>query len=195
MNKNTSAEKSPGGFNPALNRRTFLKTGLVGGAILSTAGAALSLAGSTPAPKASGYLFFADTDIPFIRALFRGIIGNAIPSEEILMLGVRDLDKHSAKLSPELQKILRLLFDVATMPLTKGLATGVWKDWDNLTTEEVYAFLNRWQHSRLYLNRMAHASLVQLTSMSWYGMPESFEHSDYPGAPYTSVLITKPNNY
>ena len=178
-----------------MNRRSFLKTGLLGSAILSTAGATLSLTGCTPVPKASGYEFLAESDIPFVRALFKGIIGPAIPNEKSLMVGVRGFDTHGARLSPELQKVLRLLFDVATMPLTKGVATGVWKSWDDLSNREIYAFLERWQNSPLALNRMAHASLVQLTSMSWNGNPESFSHSSYPGVPYASILVTKPNNY
>ncbi|MTI12032.1 twin-arginine translocation pathway signal protein [Sansalvadorimonas verongulae] len=178
-----------------MNRRSFLKTGLIGSSILSMAGATLSLTGCTPVLKASGYQFLADSDFPFVRALFKGVIGPAIPDNEALMAGVRGFDRHGAKLSPELQKILRLLFDVATMPLTKGVATGVWKNWDDLSNDEIYAFLERWQNSRLHLNRMAHASLVQLTSMSWNGNPASFSHSNYPGVPYASILVTKPNNY
>lgn len=181
--------------NKNMNRRSFLKTGVVGGAILATAGATLSISGYTPAPKASGYDFLTDSDIPFVKALFRGIIGPAIPSEDALMAGVQSFDQHGKKLSPELHKVLRLLFDLATMPPTRGLATGVWKNWDDLKTEEIYAFLERWQYSPLHLNRMAHASLVQLISMSWNGTPASFSHSRYPGAPYPNILITKPNSY
>ena len=94
-----------------------------------------------------------------------------------------------------MQKVLRQLLDMSTLPLTKGLATGVWKSWAEVSVAETDAFLTRWQHSSLFLMRMSHVSLVQFLGMSWYGFPESFSWSGYPGVPYKQLLVTQPNNY
>jgi hypothetical protein len=77
-------------------------------------------------------------------------------------------------------KLTRQLFDVLSMPLTRGPLTGIWGSWEK-PARQVTAFLQRWQDSSLNLLRMGHASLLQLVQMAWYERPESWAACGYPG--------------
>ena len=96
---------------------------------------------------------------------------------------MRSLDNKLAALSPEMLKLTRQLFDVLSLPLTRGPLTGVWVSWGQAGATQVTAFLQRWQDSSLNLLRMGHASLLQLLQMAWYECPESWADCGYPGPP------------
>ncbi len=96
---------------------------------------------------------------------------------------LHSLDHKLAALSPEMLKLTRQLFDVLSLPLTRGPLTGVWGAWEQASPTQVTAFLQRWQDSSLNLLRMGHASLLQLLQMAWYERPESWAACGYPGPP------------
>ena len=98
-------------------------------------------------------------------------------------LVLRSLDYKLAALSPEMLKLTRQLFDVLSLPLTRGPLTGIWGAWAQAAPAQVEAFLQRWQGSSLNLLRMGHASLLQLLQMAWYERPESWAACGYPGPP------------
>ncbi|CAM3606157.1 hypothetical protein [Parendozoicomonas haliclonae] len=183
-----------------LDRRTFLRTGLIGGAILATTSTAFTFTGQAVANSASGFQFFTPDDIPFVKAVLLatqepGLSRSDAGFDKALEIALTQFDWHCSHLSTAMQKVLRQLLDVATLPLTRGLTTGVWQDWETVDLATAQTFMERWKNSRIFLFRMAHASLVQLSSMVWYGQPESFSVSHYPGPLYPEVLVTEPNNY
>lgn len=161
-----------------LNRRSLLKLGLGATALLATVG----LGGCTPAPSAKGLQVLRASDLPMLRALIPVVLEGtaAVHTVEVVL---RSLDDKLAYLSPAMLKLTRQLLDVLSLPLTRGPLTGVWGAWDQASSEQIHAFLKRWQHSTFDLLRMGHGSLLQLLLMAWYSLPDAWADCGYPGPP------------
>ncbi|MDG1581217.1 twin-arginine translocation pathway signal protein [Pseudomonas sp. GOM6] len=170
----------------SLSRRGLLKVGLLGGALLGTAGLAASLSGCSSPAAASGFAILRESDLVFLRALIPVLLDGAVTSGNMpaavdaTLLGI---DQSLDHVSPELLKLTQQLFDVLAMGATRGPLTGIWRNWDNASAAEIRQFLDRWEHSSLELLRMGHESLVKMVLMSWYARPQSWAHCGYPGPP------------
>lgn len=159
-----------------MHRRDLLRFSLGASAFLAGA----SLVGCSAQTAASGYQVLRDDDLPLLRALIPVILAGTQASEHLVL---HSLDHKLAALSPEMLKLTRQLFDMLSLPLTRGPLTGVWGAWAQASPAQVTAFLQRWQDSSLNLLRMGHASLLQLLQMAWYERPESWTACGYPGPP------------
>ncbi|BAU71920.1 hypothetical protein [Metapseudomonas furukawaii] len=171
---------------PGLSRRNLLKVGLFGSAFLATAGLTASLTGCSASVPASGYAALRDADLPFLRALVPVMLDGAVPAgrmADAVTGTLESLDHALHRLSPEMLRLTRQLFDVLALPVTRGPLTGVWGRWENASAEDIRQFLGRWENSSIGLLKMGHASLLQLVMMAWYGRPESWAHCGYPGPP------------
>ena len=168
--------------NPALSRRGLLKFSLGATAFLATAGLGASLSGCSAQTPASGFIALRENDLPILHALIPVVLAGtqAADNREALLHG---LDNKLAALSPAMLELTRQLFDVLAMAVTRGPLTGIWGSWDNASSVQIEAFLQRWQDSSLNLLRMGHASLLQLLHMAWYELPDSWAHCGYPGPP------------
>lgn len=161
-----------------MQRRDLLRFSLGASLFLASA----SLVGCSPQAPATGFRMLRDEDLPLLRALIPVVLAGASASEALVL---HSLDDKLAALSPEMLKLTRQLFDVLSLPLTRGPLTGVWGAWEQAGAKQVTAFLQRWQGSSLNLLRMGHASLLQLLQMAWYERPESWAACGYPGPPKT----------
>jgi hypothetical protein len=171
---------------PNLSRRSLLKVGLLGSALLGTAGLAASLSGCSASLPKAGFTVIRETDLAFLHALIPVMLAGAVAPAQMpqaTSATLINLDYSLNHVSPELLKLTVQLFDVLSMPLTRGPLTGVWGSWENASVAEVQTFLNRWQNSSIGLLKMGHASLLQLVMMSWYSRAESWAHCGYPGPP------------
>lgn len=170
----------------SLNRRGLLKVGLLGGAILA-GGGLLSRTLSTSADgPASGFFVLRDSDLPMLRRVTPFLLeGSTAPSDmsQAVQTTLVSLDGGLHHLSPALLSQVRQLFDVLSLPLTRGPLTGIWSSWDAASDDQIRAFLQRWQNSSLALLRQGHASLLQMTLMAWYASPVAWAHCGYPGPP------------
>jgi hypothetical protein len=169
-----------------LSRRNLLKVGLLGSALLTTAGLTATLSGCSASVPQAGFAVIRASDLPFLQALIPVMLEGAVPAEHMpqAVAGTfESLDYNLNHLSPEMRGLTVQLFDVLALPITRGPLTGIWGSWNNASADEVRHFLNRWQDSSLGLLKMGHASLLQLVMMSWYGRPESWVHCGYPGPP------------
>ncbi|TDF83494.1 twin-arginine translocation pathway signal protein [Pseudomonas sp. H9] len=167
---------------PALSRRGLLKFSLGASAFLATAGLGASLTGCSAQTPASGYITLRQGDLPILRALAPVILAGTAATEHLEAM-LQRLDNKLASLSPALLKLTQQLFDVLALPVTRGPLTGIWGSWESASSENIQAFLRRWENSSLNLLRMGHASLLQLLQMAWFEMPESWAHCGYPGPP------------
>lgn len=171
---------------PTLTRRNLLKVGLMGSAFLATAGLTASLSGCSASMPKAGFAVIRESDLPFLQALIPVMLAGAVTPEKMPQAvegTLASLDYSLNHVSPELLKLTVQLFDVLAMPITRGPLTGVWGSWDNASSADVQAFLERWQNSSIGLLKMGHASLLQLVMMSWYSRAESWAHCGYPGPP------------
>ncbi|MFJ4052242.1 twin-arginine translocation pathway signal protein [Pseudomonas sp. NPDC089743] len=159
-----------------MQRRDLLRFSLGASVFLASA----SLVGCSPQGRATGYQVLRDDDLPLLRALIPVVLAGTSASATLVL---PRLDDKLAALSPPMLKLTRQLFDVLSLPLTRGPLTGVWGAWDLAGEQQIAAFLQRWQSSSLNLLRMGHASIVQLLTMAWYECPESWAACGYPGPP------------
>ncbi|MFG0395113.1 twin-arginine translocation pathway signal protein [Pseudomonas sp. zbq_4] len=159
-----------------MHRRDLLRFSLGASIFLSATG----LVGCIAQTSAQGYQLLRDDDLPLLRALIPVVLAGTQAAETWVL---HSLDHKLAALSPEMLKLTRQLFDLLSLPLTRGPLTGVWGAWEQASATQVTAFLQRWQDSSLNLLRMGHASLLQLLQMAWYERPESWAACGYPGPP------------
>jgi len=159
-----------------MQRREFMRFSLGASVFLASA----SLVGCSPQAPASGYYVLREDDLPLLRALIPVVLAGTSASATLVL---PTLDDKLAALSPQMLKLTRQLFDVLSLPLTRGPLTGVWGAWEQAGEPQITAFLQRWQDSSLNLLRMGHSSIVQLLTMAWYERPESWAACGYPGPP------------
>ncbi|MFJ4382994.1 twin-arginine translocation pathway signal protein [Pseudomonas sp. NPDC089408] len=159
-----------------MHRRDLLRFSVGASAFLAGA----SLVGCSAQTAAPGFQTLRADDLPLLRALYPVVLAGTQATETLVL---HSLDRKLAALSPEMLKLTRQLFDVLSLPLTRGPLTGVWGAWAQAGPAQVTAFLQRWQDSSLNLLRMGHASLLQLLQMAWYERPESWAACGYPGPP------------
>lgn len=169
-----------------LSRRGLLKVGLLGSALLATAGLTASLSGCSASTPKAGFAVIRESDLAFLHALIPVMLAGAVAPEKMAQAvegTLSNLDYSLNHVSPELLKLTLQLFDVLAMPITRGPLTGVWGSWAHASPADMQAFLERWQNSSISLLKMGHASLLQLVMMSWYSRAESWGHCGYPGPP------------
>ncbi|MFK3817592.1 twin-arginine translocation pathway signal protein [Pseudomonas sp. NPDC089407] len=136
-----------------MHRRDLLRFSVGASAFLAGA----SLVGCSAQSPAPGFQTLRADDLPLLRALFPVVLAGTQATETLVL---HSLDRKLAALSPEMLKLTRQLFDVLSLPLTRGPLTGVWGAWAQAGPAQVTAFLQRWQDSSLNLLRMGHASLL-----------------------------------
>lgn len=170
----------------SFSRRGLLQVGLCGSAALAGAGLLGSLSGCSAERPADGFVQLRTSDLPMLRRLTPILLERALPAPD-MPGAVRDtlasLDLGLAHLPPAVSKQVRQLFDLLSLPLTRGPLTGIWRGWEQAQDADIHAFLRRWQNSSLALLRQGQLSLQQMVLMAWYGRPESWRHCGYPGPP------------
>ena len=176
-----------------LSRRTFLKTGIVGGAVLATGGlltrgtfwgngAQLGSFDGVP------FRFLTRKDQQLMRAVVPVVLTGAIQGDPAQLRAraesvIAGVDRAIAGLQPAVQKELRQLFNLLNLAPFRMACAGVWSPWEDATPTAVDGFLNRWQNSSVSLFRSAYDAIQQLTCACWYGNPHSWTAIGYPGPP------------
>lgn len=168
-----------------ISRRQLIKFGLVGGVVLATAGGIAGLSGAFRSTPAAGFQQLRQSDLPMLRGIIPVILDGALPTAPAAAVDaiLRGLDSSLHHLSPSMRKQSLQLFDLLSMGISRGPATGVWGSWEKASQRDIEAFLQRWENSRLALFRQGQAALKQLVLLVWYCLPESWGHCGYPGPP------------
>lgn len=191
-----------GGDEPiaAMDRRSFLKTGLGGAVLLGSVSLTAGLAGcaTTPAgtlpldatgvPTDSGYRFrfLTRDDIVLFEALLPAIVGPGLPEapderRRLIAETIERIDAGIVQFGPANQGELRQLFDLLNLGLTRVTLARVWSRWENVSTAEADDFLNRWRSSSFGLLNNGYIALVKVTNVAFYGHPDHWHLSGYPG--------------
>lgn len=157
-------------------RRTFLKTGLLGGALLTAGGLATVLIGRDPT---------ADRRL-VLGAVIPAILEGALPqSGQARELAVRrcleGVETAIAGLAPAAQQEAAQLFALLAIPPTRVLLAGVHSGWGTATPDEVTAFLERWRGHGIDLMRSGYQALHDLVLSAWYADESTWEAIGYPG--------------
>lgn len=176
---------------PGLDRRGFLKFGLMGTGLLLGAGALGSLQGCATHQLVSQperpLRLLREKDAVILAAVLPVVLKGSFPADPVarqqstdrMLIQVDEFLLHSSEFT---HGELKMLFDLLHLPPTRALVAGLWRPWDEASEDDIEAFLTRWRDSRLNLLRMGYAQLTQLVSLMYYS--DSHHWGDlYPGPP------------
>lgn len=176
---------------PGLDRRGFLKFGLLGTGLLLGAGALGSLQGCATHQLVSQperpLTLLREKDAIILAAvapvLLKGTLAEDAPArQQSLDRLLVQVDEFLQQSSEYTQGQLRMLFDLLYLPPTRALVAGVWRPWNQASEDDIEDFLTGWRDSRINLFRMGYAQLCQLGSLIYYS--DSHNWGDiYPGPP------------
>ncbi|SFR47059.1 hypothetical protein SAMN04488073_1754 [Marinobacter gudaonensis] len=197
----TSADRSNA---TDLDRRSFLKTGLGGALFLGTVSVTAGLGGCATQPAgrldAVGtrmdasyeFQFLTRDDIVLFEALLPAMVGPGLPEQpqarkRAIAGTIERIDAGIHNFGPANQKELRRLFDLLNFAPTRVTVARVWSSWPNVTTAEADAFLERWRTSGIGLFNNGYIALTKITNVAFYGYPDFWHLSGYPGPPRYAV--------
>lgn len=177
---------------PGVDRRGFLKMGLVGTGLLMGVSALGSLQGCSThqltSPTARPLQILREKDAIILSAVAPVVLKGALPEDpaarqqtiDSLLVQVDEFLVHSSEYA---YAEFELLFDLLYLAPTRVLMTGLWSRWENASEQDIEAFLAGWRDSRINKLRMGYAQLTQLTSLVYYSDPASWTAGVYPGPP------------
>jgi len=165
------------------SRRTFLKVGLAGAAVLT-----LARWIDGPVLAATPSKFLDARARRTVGALVPVVLAGALPADEAARQAaipeiVTAFDRAVSGLAPPVQREIGELFSfLHTAPLRIAV-TGLWKPVEECTPEQLRDFLLRWRDSPFDLQRASYRALTQLIQAAWYGNPVSWASIGYAGPP------------
>src|SRR6202171_3974380 len=175
---------------PNKPRRTLLKAGIAGGAVLVLARWMVTSYLPRESAEASGSALdsSARTIIAaIVPVLLEGALPDAESSVEARAEVVTGVDRAVAGLPPGSRKELEQLFALLSFAPTRCLVAGVWSSWPQASRESVASFLASWRDSRFALLRSGYGALHQLILAAWYGNTRSWPAIGYGGPPSLEI--------
>ena len=159
-----------------ISRRTALKTGLLGGALLGAAGLVGRFAGRDADADRTGVL----------TALVPAMLDGALPAERKLADAaiarcVASVGTAIAGLSPQAQAELAQLFSLLSLPPGRLLLAGLAQPWPQADVADVRGALTRWREHPLALLQTAYQALHDLVLGAWYGDEANWAAMGYGG--------------
>ncbi|KPQ02840.1 hypothetical protein [Marinobacter sp. HL-58] len=184
----------------AMDRRSFLRTGLGGALFLGTVSVTAGLSGCATAPagrldpmpegmdQSYEFRFLTRDDIVLFEALLPAMVGPGLTEEPVvrrqqIQATIERIDAGIHQFGPANQKELRRLFDLLNFGLTRVTVARVWSSWENVSTESAHAFLERWRTSGIGLFNNGYIALTKVSNVAFYGHEDHWHLSGYPGPP------------
>jgi hypothetical protein len=168
-----------------MNRRAFLRRGLLGGALLAAGGVGLGLWPTLVERKPRQPLKTLD-ERQF--AILAAVAARTVRAPGADPTGIAHaIDDLMSRNAPEVQdefKKLLVLFDNALAGL---LFDGRAKPFTRLSPEAQDAVLANWRGSRIVVRRAGYQALRKLTCAAHYAQPGSWASVGYPGPPQLAV--------
>jgi hypothetical protein len=158
-----------------MQRRTFIKAGLIGTLVLAAGGAVYRRL----APASASRYALDDTARRILAAIVPVIVGSPMSSVAAAQ-AVEHVGAAIAGLPLATQKEVADLFGLLALAPTRRLLAGV-PSWDQVTPAQVAAFLQDWRTHRLSLLQTAYHALHDLVLGAWYADPASWQAIGYPG--------------
>lgn len=164
-----------------MDRRTLLKLGVGGAALLAVAGGGLSL---MQPGIVGGRLTHRGREV--FAAVARAVIGPLLPAEEAarevaLQQLLLRLDATITGLPPalqaELSQLLALLASAPGRLAFARLATA----WPQASLSELELMLEGLRHSSLLLRQQTYHALRDLCNAAWFADPATWQQIGYPG--------------
>jgi hypothetical protein len=166
------------------SRRSLLRRGLLGGALLATGGAGfLALrAGRRVASPGDGLRVFSEQEFAVLDALAHRLVAPLPGWPTVEEVGVaRAVDRIVERVEPSAQaelKQLLALFDNALAGFVFGGRTQPFTALDGAAQDKV---LEEWRDSRVSLRRTGYSALRTLVLAGYYQSPLTWKPIGYPG--------------
>jgi len=158
-----------------MQRRTFLKAGLLGGLALVAGGAVYRQLRPAVAQR-----FALDADGRIILAALIPAITGINPDAPALQAAIDRVGGAINGLPLRVQKEISDLFGLLSMAPTRRLLAGV-PAWPEATPAELAAFLQSWRTHRTEMLQTAYHGLHDLVIGGWYAEPSTWAAIGYPG--------------
>jgi len=180
---------------PALDRRSFLKLGVVGSSVLAGAGIIGSLQGCSSHTVENDthtgtkiLSFLREKDAIILSAVAPAVLKGNFPTDpearqkalDQLLVDIDDFILHT---TAQTQKQVHELFDLLYLAPFRVMVAGLWPTWQEANDEDVTEFLEGWQTSRFNMLRQGYVLLTQLPSLMYYDQPANWTDDIYPGPP------------
>jgi hypothetical protein len=164
-----------------LNRRTLLKRGLFGGAVLLLGGTGLALfpSGALDAPIEPLSVLTAPT-FGVLVAVARRVISN--PGANHVAIAHR-VDRSLVHVSPEAQEEVRKLLGLFENALAGLLFDGRVMPFTRLSARSQDAVLDAWRRSSLEVRRSGYGVLRKMCAAAHYVEASSWDDLHYPPPP------------
>ena len=175
-----------------LNRRSVLKRGLFGGALLAVGGGTvLAFRGSKLVPvSAEGLEVLDQVEYSVVAALARRIVvpakGPSVDEVRVAFNFDRVLGRASGDARKEVKQLLRL-FENALAGFLFGARTAPFTAMSSEAQDEV---LREWRDSRLEVRRTGFTALRTIVMASYYGAEQAWPAASYPGPPMRAIKET-----
>jgi hypothetical protein len=182
----------------SINRRRFLKRGLVGGGLLIAAGALPFAVRSTRRwpPHGPLRLLSADEYAVFAAAAARLVPGDGAgprwPSADALDCAGK-VDALMATVDPDLGHDFRRLLRLFESGLLGAAIAGSPRPFTRASAADQDARLEAWRRSRFELLRSGYQAMKRLAQATYYSSPEVYPLVGYPGPPVVPNLPNLPN--
>ncbi len=175
-------EPAPAG----LSRRSLVKRGLLGGALLAAGGAGfLALrSGASVAVPTDGLLVFTPAQFAVLDAVARRMVRPRQGWPSVDQVGVaRAADRIAARVEPSARKELQQLLGLFENGLAGFLFGGRTRPFTRLEGTEQDAVLTEWRDSRISVRRTGYAALRTLVLAGYYQSPAVWPPMGYGGPP------------
>lgn len=168
-----------------MNRRQFLKAGLIGGAVLAAGGAWVVWRDGRDADAVSPP---HDRIAEILGAIAPVLLAGAWPADPAqrstaladVTVGVKEV---IAAFPPAVRSEVNDLFRLLDIRIVRRLLTGVSTSWRDADPADVKAFVERWRWSRIALLQTGYFTLHDLVSGAWYANESAWPLLGYPGPP------------
>ena len=166
-----------------MNRRQFIKSGLIGSAVLAAGGAWVVWRDTRDADAAG-----RDRVALIVGAVAPVLLAGMLPIDPLqqsaalmrVVSGVKEvIAGFPAAITSEIDELFRLL-DIG---IARRLLTGVSSEWAHADPVDVRAFLERWRTSRIALLQTGYFALHDIVLGAWYADPSTWDALGYPGPP------------
>lgn len=166
-----------------MQRRSFLKLGLLGAGALAAGGIAYRLVRG-PAPP--GHFVLDDAARDALTAIVPAMLGGALPREAggratALAGAIAGVDTAIRGLPLAAQQEVQDLFGVLALAPARRFVAGVHEGWRDADPAQVAAFLQSWRTHRLATLQTAYLALHDLILGAWYADAAHWAAIGYPG--------------
>lgn len=172
---------------PQPNRRSVLKLGLVGAALVGGGGwIATRLADGNPDALLSNARYLSPAAQQALTRICDAFLHGMLPEDvatrdAVMQKVIASLDNTIGLTPPHVQKELLDLLQMLTFAPTRLALLGHWQGWDNASRADVTAMLEGLRDSRFALKRFVYVALHDFATAGYYSLEESWQYVGYDG--------------